>query len=346
MKNTHEKQALGKVFMVDDTLINIELIDGLLTPHGYIVEGVQSGSEALDRLSEGTPDLILLDVMMPGMNGYEVCRHIREKKELSYVPILFITASEMDQKDVIEGLEVGGNDYIRRPFDAGELLSRINANIRLKKVYDELARTKAELSRYVSLSTRKMVEEMSSGRAQPSDRMADVTVLFSDIRDFSQIAEHMPPEDVFQKLNRNLKKQIKVIEQYGGVIDKLSGDAVMAVFEGPNMADNALCCARDIVLELSTAEMRHELEWAYVGLGINTGPIYLGSLGSDFFRDYTVVGNTVNIAARLCDIAEKFQILFTETTFKSIDLGKYRFEEIGEQILKGFHSQIKIYQLF
>jgi class 3 adenylate cyclase len=345
MIETYANQILGKILVVDDTLMNIELIDGLLTPHGYRVEGVQSGAEALNQLSLDIPDLILLDVMMPGMNGYEVCRHIREKKELSYIPILFITASEVEQKDVIEGLEAGGNDYIRRPFDAAELLSRINANIRLKRVYDELARTKAELSRYVSLSTVKMVEEMTSGQTQPSDRVAEVTILFSDIRDFSQISENMSPEEVFRKLNRNLKKQIRVIEKYGGIIDKLSGDAIMAVFEGPNMADDAVRCARDIVHELSLAETRHELEWAYVGIGINTGPIYLGSLGSEFFRDYTVVGNTVNIAARLCDMAEKFQVLFTESTFKSMDSDQFQFQEMGEQALKGFHSPTKIFQL-
>ncbi len=345
MTDTNGTQDLGRVLVIDDTPMNIEMIDSLLTPHGYKVEGAQSGTDAFNKLNEKIPDLILLDVMMPRMNGYEVCRRLREKKELSYIPIIFITASELDQKDVIEGLECGGNDYIRRPFDAAELLSRINANIRLKKVYDELARAKAELSRYVSLSTVRMVEEMASGRKGPAHRTADVTVLFSDIRDFSQVSENMPPEDIFRKLNMNLKMQMKVIEKYGGIIDKLSGDAVMAVFEGPKMADNALYCARDIVNELAAAENRHELEWAYVGIGINTGPIYLGSLGSESFRDYTVIGNTVNIAARLCDMADKFQVLFTEMTLQSIDPGPFRFREIGEQVLKGFHSPIKVFQI-
>jgi adenylate cyclase len=274
-----------------------------------------------------------------------VCRRIREKKELLHIPILFITASELDQKDVVEGLESGGNDYIRRPFDAAELLSRINANIRLKKVYDELTRTKLELSRYVSLSTVKMVEEMTSRPKQPANRTAEVTILFSDIRHFSQISENMHPEEIFRRLNRNLKKQIQVIEKYKGIIDKLSGDAVMAVFEGEHMADDALHCAREIVHELSAAEDHHELEWTYVGIGISTGPIYLGSLGAEFFRDYTVVGNTVNIAARLCDMAEKYQILFTEKTLQSCGSGRLQFQEMGHQSLKGFHMPIRIFQL-
>ena len=345
MREIKQGNMSGRIFVIDDTPLNIELIEGLLVPYGYVVEGAQSGEEGLKVLNNMIPDLILLDVMMPKMNGYDVCRRIRERKELSYIPILFITASELDQKDVIEGLEVGGNDYIRRPFDALELLSRINANVRLKRVYDELAKTKEELSRYVSLSTVKMVEEMAKGQKEPLNRIAEVTILFSDIRDFAQIAENIHPEDVFRKLNRNLKKQLKVIEEYGGIIDKLSGDSVMAVFEGPDMADDALSCARDIVNELSAAENRHELEWAYVGIGINTGPIFLGSLGSEFFRDYTVVGNTVNIAARLCDMADKFQVLFTETTLNAIHQDRFQFQAIGEKTLKGFNTPIQIFQI-
>jgi len=234
---------------------------------------------------------------------------------------------------------------VRKPFDVTELFSRINANLRVKALYDELAKTKVELSRYVSLSTAKMVEGMVFGQEKPANRTAEVTVLFSDLRGFTQISENIDPEEVFRKLNRNLTKQIGVIEKYGGIIDKLSGDAVMAVFEGHEMVDNAIQCALQIVGKLSASETSEELDWAYVGIGINTGPVYLGSLGAESFKDYTVIGNTVNTAARLCGMANKFQILFTETTRKAIRQQQFHFEAIGENPLKGLSKPIEIYQV-
>ena len=339
------KLASNKILVVDDTPMNIEMLEGLLTPQGYAVEGAESGVEALEKINNWTPDLILLDVMMPQMNGYEVCRRIRGNRDLPYIPVIFITASEFQINDITEGLDAGGNDYIRKPFDVMELFSRINANLRVKALYDELAKTKAELSRYVSLSTARMVEGMVSGHEKPANRTAEVTVLFSDLRGFTQISENSDPEEVFRKLNRNLTKQIGVIEKYGGIIDKLSGDEVMAVFEGHEMVDNAIQCALQIVRKLSASETSEELDWRGVGIGINTGTVYLGSLGTESFKDYTVIGNTVNIAARLCGMANKFQILFTETTRKAIRQQQFHFESIGENPLKGLSKPIEIYQV-
>jgi len=341
----NRKRALEKILIVDDTPMNIDLLEAILSPEGYTVDSAESGEEALEKVVKDTPELILLDVMMPKMNGYEVCRRIRENKALPYIPIIYITASEIEQKNIIEGLDAGGDDYIRKPFDAAELRARIIASLRVKGLYEELARTKAELSRYVSLSTLRMVEGMITGQEKTGNRSAEVTVLFSDIRGFSQISTDLDPEEVFHMLNLNLEKQIRVVEAYHGIIDKLSGDEVMAVFEGPEMSENALRCALEIVQELSESESRGELQLPYVGVGINTGPVYLGSLGTKSFRDYTVIGNTVNIAARLCGLADKFQVLVTETTLKSIRHGEFQFQPIGEKMLKGLSKPMEIFQV-
>ena len=146
-------------------------------------------------------------------------------------------------------------------------------------------------------------------------------------------------------LNLNLSKQIKVIEQYNGVIDKLNGDEIMAVFEGPDMALNALQCAQSIVEELSASKSNKMLDWSRVGIGINTGQIYLGILGSDTFKDYTIIGNTVNIAARLCGVAEKYQILFTEATMKLIEKAGFNYRSIKRISLRGISSPIEVFEL-
>lgn len=223
-------------------------------------------------------------------------------------------------------------------------MARIISCLRVKALYEELAQTKKELSRYVSLSTLRMVENKITGHEDLLNYDAYVTVLFSDIRGFTQISEGMDPNELFNKLNANIGKQLGVIEKYQGIIDKLSGDGVMAVFEGPEMGENALECASEIVHELSESERNGELELSYVGIGINTGPIYLGSLGNESFRDYTVIGNTVNIAARLCGLADKFQVLFTKTTLESVRQREFRFKPIGEKMLKGLSKPMEVFQ--
>jgi DNA-binding response OmpR family regulator len=339
------KHMAERILVVDDFPMNIELLKEILTPAGYVVDSAQTAQEALDKVFNEPPDLVLLDVMMPGMNGYEVCRRIRGNKSLPYIPIIYITASELEPKNVIKGLKAGGDDYIRKPFEIAELLERIISCLRVKKLYDELARTKAELSRYVSLPTRKMVEnKIQNDQREPIDREAYVTVLFSDIRGFTQISEEMAPADVFARLNINIGKQLRIIKKYKGIIEKLNGDEVMALFEGPNMSDNALGCALEIIQELSKSEPNGESNLFNVGIGINTGNIYLGSLGNEFFRDYTVIGNTVNIAARLCGLADKLQVLFTETTRKSIKQEQFCFQSIGKKMLKGLSKPIEVFK--
>lgn len=243
------KRFSGTILAVDDTPSNVELLEAWLTPEGYRVKTATSGAEALEKIKAEHPDLVLLDVMMPGMDGLAVCRKIREDKKLPYIPVIFITASELELKDVVKGLDSGGDDYIRKPFEPTELFSRIQSTLRIKRLYDDLAKTKAELSRYVSLSTLKMVENKIKGHEEPMNYDAYVTVLFSDIRGFTQISEGMDSKDLFDQLNTTIGKQLKVIEKYEGIIDKLSGDEVMAVFEGPRMGENAIGCALELAYE-------------------------------------------------------------------------------------------------
>jgi adenylate cyclase len=335
-----------KILVVDDLPMNIELVKGILIPEGYIVTSSENGEDALDKIFNDPPDLILLDVMMPGMNGYEVCRRIKQNKFLPYIPIIYITASEIEQKYLIKGLDAGGDDYIRKPFEIKEFLQRVISCLRVKALYDELAKTKAELSRYVSLSTRRMLDKkIQNDSAESLDQDACVTILFSDIRGFTQISEGMTPVDVFAKLNINIGVQLKVIEKYKGIIEKLNGDEVMAIFDGPDMGDNALRCALEIIKELSISGRNEKSEVFNVGIGIDTGHIYMGSLGNELFKDYTVIGNTVNIAARLCGLADKLQVLFTETTLSSIHQDRFHFQSIGKKMLKGLSKPIEVFKV-
>jgi len=332
MKNPRNRK---KILAVDDELTNLKLLEAVLIPEGYVLERALNGEEALDRFKSVGPDLILLDVMMPGMDGYQVCERIRSDSHRSYTPIIFLTAMKTDQRDIVHGLDIGGDDYIRKPFDTVELLSRIRAALRVKELYDKLILTKAELSRYVSLTTVEMVEKTTSEGIALAGQTRDVTVLFSDIRGFTNLAENMDPKRVFEVLSHSLSIQMKVVEGHNGIIDKMSGDEIMAVFEGPDMAQNALACSRGIVKALTSTYDHRGGDEGGVGIGINTGPVYIGSIGSETMKDYTVVGNTVNIAARLCGIAQKFQILFTEDTKYLIDGSGFHYQSLGKIAVRG-----------
>jgi len=341
-----DESHVNKVILaVDDKPTNLKLLEAVLVSNGYRIETASGGRDALESIESVNPDLVLLDVMMPGMNGFEVCKEIRSRPLIPYIPIIFLTAVQLDQADVIRGLDIGGDDYIRKPFDELELLSRIRAALRVKQLNDELRRTKAELARYVSLSTLRMVEMISSGKQVPSGRTTDVTVLFSDIRGFTHLAASLTSSKVFEVLNLYLSKQIQIVEQHGGIVDKLTGDEVMAVFDGPDMVSNALRCGRGIVETLCESEPDLNTDWIGVGIGINTGPVYVGSVGSETMKDYTVVGNTVNVAARLCGVAKNFQILFAENTERLIGPRQAAYSSIGRIGLKGLRKRTEVFEL-
>lgn len=333
------------ILAVDDEPINLDLLEAILTSEGFYVEKAISGEEALEKIKTIQPDLILLDIMMPGIDGYEVCKRIRADTSLPYIPIIFVTAKHKDPQDLIHGLDLGGNDYIGKPFNTTELMSRIRSALRLKELLDKLVKTKSELSRYVSLSTIDMIEKSASGEMLKAGETRDVTVLFSDIRGFTNLSENMDPQEVFEMLNLCLSKQIKIIEYYHGIIDKLSGDEIMAIFEGPEMAENALRCGAAIVEMLSGSGDSLNKDWVGVGLGINTGPVYVGSIGSETIKDFTVVGNTVNMAARLCGYAQKFQVIFSDYTKKFIRDKSLVYQSAGKISLKGISDPIEVFEL-
>jgi len=334
-----------RILVVDDYPLNLELVEAMLSTEGYRIDTAIDGASALEQVRAEPPDLILLDVMMPGMDGYEVCTTIRSDESLPYIPIVFLTAVHTEPNSLVHGLEIGGDDYIRKPFDDFELVSRIRAALRVKVLHDDLIRTKAALSRYVSTPTVQMVEKAHPDRPEANGEIANVTVLFSDIRGFTHIAEEEKPARVFRMLNDLLGRQMKVIREFGGIIDKLNGDEIMAVYEGPEMAVNALRTAAGIRRVLCDNRAIAKDDWAGVGIGIASGPVFVGSLGTDVFKDYTVIGNTVNIAARLCGVASKFQILFTEDTHSLIATPDLQYRRISGVRLKGLSEPQPIYEL-
>ncbi len=335
-----------KILLIEENSEGFELLAAVLGSEGYILELVTNNKEALHKVKSIIPDLVLLNVIMPEMNGYRFCETIRADSSLPYIPIIFFTTIKISQQEVIRGLEVGGDDYVQKPFDYVELLCKIKVTLRVKSLYDELIRVKAELARYVSLPTLQMIEKKGNREVVQTPEIKEVTILFSDIRKFTNIASRMGPTEVFKMLNYLLSKQIKIVNNYHGMIDKLSGDEIMVVFEGPEMAQNALQCGKSICEAFGDSKNYPTAAgFIGVGIGINTGLVHMGSIGSQTLKKYTVIGHTVNIAARLCGVAKKSQILFTETTKKLIERKGFDYKSIGKVPLKGMPIPTEIFEL-
>jgi|GEM_PF-802086 len=228
--------------------------------------------------------------------------------------------------------------------DTVKLVSQTQNVTEVKELYEELARVKSELARYVAPPTVEIVQEIITGRKVHPGALINVTVLFSDIRDFTSISENMEPHEVFKMLNRNISMQLKTIEEYHGIVDKLSGDEVMAVFSGPEMAENAIKCAMIIVNGFKKQEFLED-GWIGVGIGINTGPVYLGPLGSENRKQFTHIGSTVNIAARLCGQAKRFEVLFGKTTQELIAHKGFNYISMGSISLKGLSAPLEAFRL-
>jgi len=333
------------ILVVDDEVLNLQLLSELLTGEGYTVVCISNSEEAAAKVREIKPDVILLDVMMPKLNGYQVCTLVRADATISYIPIIFLTATEINHQNIIRGLDIGGDDYLAKPFHHFELLSRIRANIRIKDLYDELTDAKTELSRYVSRTTSLLVEKAVTGEIITPVERVEVTTLFSDMRGFTTIAEQMDCAEVFEKLNYSLSTQIKVIEEHHGIIDKLSGDEIMTVFHGERRAENAVACAQAIIESLAGRNSHQGNDWIGVGIGIHSGRAYMGTLGSETRKHHTIVGNTVNVAARLCGCAKKFQILFSAETEKLIREKGFNYRSVGNLTLKGLRAPIEAFEL-
>lgn len=338
-----------RILLVDDDPTNLLLLEELLLGEGYVPLLAVSGTEALDVATESTPDLILLDVMMPEMDGFEVCRRLRENTKLQAVPIVFLTALDDDQSR-LQALEIMGDDYITKPINSKLLLAKIASILRLSQLraqhsQSEISQLVKEQSRqqiaaawevndFISEKFRLFVPEQYLNRIAPQGvesiqlgnaREEELTVLFCDIREFTAIAESQSARETFEWLNVFFSQMSQAITDHYGFIDKFLGDAILAVFDRPEShADDALNAAVSMqqrLNEFNRDRHQYNLEQPVkVGIGIHTGNGLIGTVGSDNRMDSTVIGDVVNTAARLEELTKLYgcPILASDTTIAQV----------------------------
>ena len=333
------------VLVTDDMGVLRVLVSGLLRNAGVNALEASSGDQALAIVHERRIDAFILDIHMPGMDGIELCRIIRSMDRHRNTPIMFI--STMDETHALEeALAAGGDDFINKPIHFVILRARLRNLLQRSQFLNQERMMSLSLQRYLSPRTEAIARLYAQSGVLPAPRRQEVCVLFSDVRGFTELSQELEPEALLQMLSGHLESMVSLVYRHGGYVDKFSGDGLMAVFDGDDMVYKCCMCALDM---LEAAKERLESEGIRIhqmGIGINKGEAVLGNLGSAEHLDYTLIGKTVNLAARLCTMAQSLSIVVSESVRDEL-VGSMGVAFINERraTVRGFRDPIPIYDL-
>ena len=307
------------VLAVDDDPAELALLRKLIPRLGYNLIEASNGREALDMIGEQRPDLVLLDVLIPGLDGFGVCRGVRSQPELAGLPILLLTALDQPE-DLAAGLDAGANDFLSKPFNEMELTARVRSLLRTKALQDRLSDV---LGRYVSESVAKRILRDPISAVRLGGDRRRVTTMFADLRGYSAIAAEHPPETTLRLLNNYLAIVNEAVETREGTVADLMGDGVFALFGAPIAHDDDPLRAVGAALDMQArvvGHVTHEVPHLrlQLGVGITTGEVVAGNVGSERRMHYAVVGDSVNVAARLQASAGPSQILVDQATYDEV----------------------------
>jgi class 3 adenylate cyclase len=345
---------------VDDNELNRDMLSRRLGSRGFAVEVAEDGERALARVEQQAFDLVLLDVMMPGLSGIEVLQRLRARWPESDLPVIMATARDTTE-DVVEALRLGANDYVTKPLDFPVVLARVETQLTLKRQKQEIRRLAENLelrNRFIrSLFGRYLSDEVVSGLlATPEGprlggEQRKVTLLMSDLRGFTPLTEGLSPDQVLHLLNSYLGAMADVILSHQGTIDEFVGDAILAIFGAPlareDDAPRAVRCAVEMQGAIQELNRRNEaagLPRLEMGIAIHTGQVIVGNIGSERRTKYGVVGSAVNHAGRIESFTVGGQVLISDATLREAGEGV----RVGARLAidaKGTRERIVVYDL-
>jgi class 3 adenylate cyclase/AmiR/NasT family two-component response regulator len=348
------------ILVVDDNEMNRDLLSRRLVKKGFVVEVAEDGFKALDWIDNNSCDLVLLDIMMPGMSGIEVLEKVRETRDGTELPIIMATAKDT-REDIVGALRSGANDYVTKPIDFPVVLARVNTQLGLKRANDRVRALVKEVERhnefirkvfgrYLTDEIAETLLDSPEGLVLGGERR-EISILMADIRGFTNISSHRAPEEIVTMVNNFLSVMTDVIISYGGTIDEFIGDAILALFGAPNAmpdhAEKTVACA--IAMEQAMTRVNElnqvaGLPGIETGIGINTGEVIVGNIGSEKRAKYGVVGHHVNYTARVESFTAGGQILISERTHAACN-GLVRTK--GEMSVrpKGFDEDVKLFDV-
>jgi adenylate cyclase len=345
------KEISLRVLVVDDNADNRQLMADIISSMGLEVVRAASGLETLASAQAQPPDLIILDVNMPGMTGFEVCERLKTDPKTAQIPILLVTALS-DVENRVQGLQKGADDYLTKPYNPRELIERVRTRLRLKSETDELRKVpqliRSTFERFVSPQVVDQLLQDPAG-VQLGGRLQSVTVMFADLEGFTAMAERTEPHKLLAVLNSYHSMMVRMILERGGTVDKFIGDAVMALYNTPlEQADHAVravLTAVDIRDSLLRFHQQFEPEYRMrINFGLHTGLAVVGNVGAPEIMNYTAVGDAVNLAARLQTLSKQGQILISDAVHHQID-GKMATTPLGAVRLKGRTEEVMVYEV-
>ncbi|MGQ9908663.1 MAG: adenylate/guanylate cyclase domain-containing protein [Candidatus Flexifilum sp.] len=329
------------VLIADDNLDSRKLVTEIIQSMRVDVVTAADGQEALEKVQQHRPDLVILDVNMPLVSGFEVVERMKADPATQAIPVIMLTALG-DIEYRVHGLKLGADDYLSKPFSPRELIERVRTRLRVKGETDELRKTQQIIrdtfERYVAPS---VVDQMlrNPTEVKLGGKMQEVTVMFSDLQGFTSISEHTDPELLLTILNAYHTLLVNVIRDHGGTVDKFMGDGVMALYNAPlEQPDHALAAVQTALSIRSRLSQfveqfapEHRMR---INFGIHTGPAVVGNVGAPDLMNYTAVGDTVNLAARLQQVCTDGRIFISAATQQRV-IGRVITQPIGELKVKG-----------
>jgi adenylate cyclase len=360
------------ILIADDNAANVDISRTRLATQGYAIITAADGQEALSSAHENLPDLILLDVMMPKLDGIEVTRRLKGNPSIPFMPIILVTA-RTDVKDVVAGLDAGADDYLTKPLDHSALLARVRSMLRIKALHDTVEAQREELRSLNATLERRVAEQVSEieriGRLRRflapqlvqmivaagdetifESHRREVVVLFCDLRGFTAFSETTEPEEVMAVLQTYHDAVGPIMHRHEGTLMHFAGDGLMVLFNDPVPCPDPALRAVRLAVEMRKAVAALGMEWRRrghaigFGVGIAQGYATLGRVGFKDHVEYTAMGTVTNLAARLCDAALDGQVLISQRVATAVDRAA-SLEEIGDLSLKGLIRPGLVYQV-
>jgi class 3 adenylate cyclase len=342
-----------RLLVVDDDMLNRDLLETYLSHLGAEVLTAFDGLQALEIAANDPPDVILMDISMPRMDGIEATRYLKSNPATQLVPIVIITALEGDEEK-IRSLDSGADDFITKPYSPVMLLARLRSLLKVKHLNDQVRQRnqllRQVLNRYVAEDLADAILTDPDKHLRLGGEARQVTVLFADIRGFTPYTEQHSAAQTVETLNHVFDALTKVIFKHRGTFDKYLGDALMAFygapFPGPDDTLRAVQTAVEMqaVFEKLRAGAGADLGALGLGIGLNSGEATVGNVGSEMVMDYTVIGDTVNVAQRLQESAKAGEIIISEATYRQVQ-DRVQAEFLEERSIRGRSETVRAYAL-
>ena len=360
------------MLVVDDTPHNVKLLADLLTVKGYAVATAVNGEEALVKVASEQPDLVLLDIMMPGLSGYDVCQRLRADPQTALLPIVLVTSLD-PQQERVKGIEAGADDFLGKPINQPELFARVRSLLRVKTLQDEVRRQAGMLQEWnAKLEARiteqvAQIERMGQLKRFFAPAVADAIVsageksilaphrreicyVFVDLRGFTAFTDSAEPEEVQSVLREYHTTMGALINEYEGTLDRFAGDGILLFFNDPLPVPDAARRAAAMALRMQAQFRPLRSRWSKqgydleLGIGIAKGFATLGAFGYEGRFDYSAIGSVVNLAARLCGEAGPGEVLLDRRARAAID-DIANVESVGPLALKGYVQPVPAFRL-